>query len=172
MRTALLVIHVQKDYFPGGKCPLEGALEAAQRAGMLLQCFREHGGRHVHVQHIALEAGATCLQRGETGSDIHDATPHFVEEPIVYTHQPNAFQDTDLLDMLRGWQVERVVVTGMGVDISARAAAELGFAVIVVGDACASEALEYEEGKIPKYAMVMKAEAVLALLAAEMVQGL
>ena len=34
MKTALLVIDIQKDYFPGGKMELVNPLEAAQKAYM------------------------------------------------------------------------------------------------------------------------------------------
>src|SRR3972149_5683281 len=113
MKTALLVIDIQNDYFPGGKHPLVESLAAAKNAYMLLQCFREHGGHHVHIQHISLEPDATFFIKGDRGSDIHDSVAHFEGEPIVYKHFPNSFRETNLLDLLRGWSVERVVITGM-----------------------------------------------------------
>ena len=58
MKTALLVIDIQKDYFPGGKFELVNPLAAAKNAYMILQCFREHKGNHVHIQHISLEPDA------------------------------------------------------------------------------------------------------------------
>jgi nicotinamidase-related amidase len=187
MKTALLVIDIQKDYFPGGKYPLVDPLSAAKNAYMLLQCFREHGGQHVHIQHIALEPDAPFFVRGTTGSDIHDSAAHFVGEPIVYKHYPNAFRETNLLEMLRGWGVERVVITGMMthmcVDATARAGADLGFNVIVVDDACAARDLTYDGAIIPadhvhkaflaaltSYGKVMKADEVIALLADEMIK--
>ena len=187
MKTALLVIDIQKDYFPGGKYPLVNPLEAAKRAYMLLQCFREHGVQHVHIQHISLELDATFFIRGDEGSDIHDAVAHFEGEPIVYKHYPNAFRETNLFEMLKGWGVERVVVTGMMthmcIDATARAAADLGFQVIVAGDACATRDLQYGDTIIPaeqvhkaflaalkSYGKVLKSEEVIALLAGEMVK--
>ena len=126
MKTALLVIDIQKDYFPEGKFPLVEPLAAAQKAYMLLQCFREHGGRHVHIQHISLKPDATFFIKGDSGSDIHDAVTHFEGEPIVYKHYPNSFRETNLLEILREWGVERVVISGMMthmcVDATARAA--------------------------------------------------
>ena len=63
MKTALIIIGIQKDYFAGGKYPLVNPLVAAQNAYMLLQCFREHDGHHVHVQHIALESDAAFFSK-------------------------------------------------------------------------------------------------------------
>ena len=187
MKTALIIIDIQKDYFEGGKYPLVNPLAAAQNAYMLLQCFREHGGHHVHVQHIALEPDATFLVKGESGSDIHDSVAHFVGEPIVYKHEANSFLNTNLLELLKEWEVERVVICGMMthmcVDATARAAADLGFQVIIAEDACATRNLKYGETTIPadhvhkaflaaltSYGKVMKSTEIIALLAAEMVK--
>jgi len=186
MNTALLIIDIQKDYFEGGKYPLVKPLEAAKKAYELLQCFREHDGHHVHIQHISLEPDATFFIKGDSGSDIHDAVAHFEGEPIVYKHEPNSFLNTNLLDLLKNWEVERVVVTGMMthmcVDATARAASDFGFQLIVAEDACASRDLQYGDTTIPAdlvhksflaalkaYGKVMKTEEVIALLAAEMV---
>jgi len=184
MKTALLVIDIQKDYFPGGKYPLVNPLEAAKKAYMLLQCFREHGGRHVHIQHISLKPDATFFLRGDSGSDIHDSVAHFEGEPIVYKHYPNSFRETNLLELLKSWGVERVVITGMMthmcVDATTRAAADLGFQVIIVEDACTTRDLNYGDTVIPaehvhkaflaalkSYGKVMKSEEIIALLAEE-----
>lgn len=184
MKTALLVIDIQKDYFPGGKFPLVNPEEAAKNAYMLLQCFREHGGCHIHIQHISLKPDAKFFIRGDSGSDIHDSVAHFEGEPIVYKHYPNSFRETNLLEMLKEWGVERVVITGMMthmcVDATARAAADFGFKVIIAEDACATRDLEYDGTTIPvehvhkaflaalkSYGQVMKSEEMIALLAAE-----
>jgi len=187
MKTALLVIDIQKDHFPGGKMPLVNPLEAAQKAYMLLQCFREQGGKHVHIQHISKNSDAGYFISGDRGTDIHDSAAHFEGEPIVYKHEPNAFQDTELLGLLRSWQIERLVICGMmthlDIDATARAAAALAFPVIIAEDACATRDLQERDTLIPaeqvqrrvldalkSSARVMKSEEILALLAAEMVK--
>lgn len=185
MRTALLIIDVQNDYFPGGKYPLVNPLEAARKAYMILQCFREHSGHHIHIQHISREPDAAFFIPGDRGTDIHDSVAHFEGEPIVYKHEPNSFLNTELLELLKGWEIERVIITGMMthmcVDATARAASDLGFQVIVAEDACATRDLDYGDTTIPaehvhkaflsalkSYGRVMKAEGIIALLAAEM----
>jgi len=184
MKTALLVIDIQNDYFPSGKFPLANPLEAAKKAYSLLQCFREHNGHHVHIQHISLRPDAAFFVKGDSGSDIHDSVAHFEGEPIVYKHYPNSFRETNLLETLKGWGIERVVITGMMthmcVDATARAAGDLGFKVIVAEDACATRDLNYDETVIPaehvhkaflaalkSYGQVMTSEQVIALLASE-----
>jgi nicotinamidase-related amidase len=184
MKTALLVIDIQKDYFPGGKMPLVNPETAAKNAYTLLQCFREHGGRHVHIQHISIRPGATFFLPGDRGTDIHDLTAHFEGEPLVQKHYPNSFRETNLLDLLRSWGVERVVVCGMMthlcVDATARAAADLGFNVIVAADACATRALTFGAITVPAeqvqtaflaalqaYGQVLTVEAIITQLASE-----
>ncbi len=184
MKTVLLVIDIQNDYFPNGKMELVNPLEAAQKAYVLLQCFREHGGHHVHIQHISLKPDATFFIKGDRGADIHDSVAHFEGEPIVYKHFPNSFRDTNLLELLKGWDIERVVITGMMthmcVDATARAAADFGFQVIIAEDACTTRDLKYGDTTIPvehvhkaflaafkSYGQVMKSGEILALLAAE-----
>ena len=187
MKTALLVIDIQKDYFAGGKYPLVNPLAAAQNAYMILQCFRESANHHVHIQHISLEPDATFFISGDRGTDIHDSVAHFEGEPIVYKHEPNSFLNTNLLELLKSWEIERVIITGMMthmcVDATARAASDLGFQVIVAEDACATRDLQYGDTTIPaelvhksflaalkSYGKVMKSEKILALLASEMVK--
>ena len=183
MKTALLLIDIQNDYFPGGKMELVNPAEAARNARELLQCFREHGQYHVHIQHVSTREGATFLLPGDRGTDIHDSVAHFEGEPLVVKHHPNAFRETQLLDLLRQQGTERVAVTGMMthmcVDATARAATDLGFQVIVVEDACATRDLKYGRTTIPaehvhkaflaalkSYGEVMSSEQVIVRLAA------
>jgi nicotinamidase-related amidase len=185
MKTALLIIDIQKDYFPGGKNPLVNPLEAAKNAYMLLQCFRENSGHHIHIQHISLEPDASFFIKGSAGSDIHDSVAHFEGEPIVYKNEVNSFLNTNLLELLKNWEIERVVITGMMshmcVDGTARAAGDLGFKVIVAEDACATKDLKFGDTVVPAehvhksfmaalraYGDVMKSDEALALLANEM----
>jgi nicotinamidase-related amidase len=184
MKTALILIDIQKDYFPAGRYPLVNPEEAARNAYMLLQCFREHSGHHVHIQHISKKPDATFFISGDRGTDIHDSVAHFEGEPIVYKHETNAFLNTNLFDLLKSWRVDRVVITGMmthhDIDATARAAHDLGFHVIIAEDACATHDLKYGGTTIPadqvqkaflaalkSYGRVMKSEELLALLAAE-----
>ncbi len=188
MNTALLVIDIQNDYFPGGKMELVNPLEAAQKAYMILQCFREHGGHHVHIQHSSKKPDATFFIPGDRGTDIHDSVAHFEGEPIVYKHFPNSFRETNLLELLKDWNIERVIITGMMthmcVDATARAAADLGFQVWIAEDACATRDLTYGETIIPaehvhkaflaalkSYGQVMASEQIIARLAMEQVES-
>ena len=184
MKTSLLIIDIQNDYFPGGKMELVRPLDAAKKAYQLLQCFREHQQHHVHIQHVAVKPEATFLRPEGHGADIHDSVAHFEGEPLVIKHFPNSFRETNLLDLLRAEKTERVIITGMMthmcVDATVRASADLGFQVIVAEDACATRDLKYGDTVIPadqvhkaflaalkSYGQVMTAEQVIVHLAGE-----
>jgi nicotinamidase-related amidase len=184
MKTALLLIDIQNDYFPGGKMELVEPLAAAKKAYGLLQCFREHKGQHVHIQHVSVRPGATFFLPGDRGTDIHDSVAHFEGEPLVQKHYPNSFRETNLLELLKGWDIQRVIITGMMthmcVDATARAAADLGFQVVIAEDACATRDLKYGNTIVPSdhvhkaflaalksYGQVMTAEQIIVHLAGE-----
>ena len=153
MKTALLLIDIQNDYFPGGKMELVKPLDAARNAYELLQCFREHDLYHVHIQHVSTRPGATFFLPGDRGADIHDSVAHFEGEPLVIKHYPNSFRETRLAEMLSANGIERLVITGMMthmcVDATARAAGDLGYKIVVAEDACATRDLTYGETTIP-----------------------
>ena len=183
MNTALILIDIQNDYFPGGRHPLVEPLAAARYAHSLLQCFRESGARHVHIQHISSGPGAAFFLPGDRGTDIHDSVAHFEGEPLVQKHHPNAFRETELADLLKAWEAERLVICGMMthmcVDATSRAAADLGFHITVAADACATRDLAFEGTTVPaaqvqaaflsalrSYGEVLSTNAILARQAA------
>ena len=69
------------------------------------------------------------------------------DETVIVKQYPNAFRDTGLKAMLDDKGVEEVVVIGamshMCIDATSRAAADFGYTVTVVHDACATRDLEF-----------------------------
>ena len=153
MQTALILIDIQNDYFPGGKMELEGPLEAAVQARKLLDFFRRQNWPTVHIQHISNRPGATFFLPDTDGLQIHASIVPPAGETIIVKHFPNPFRETNLLEHLKGIGAERLVICGsmthMCVDATTRAAADLGFPVLLAGDACATRALTYGETKVP-----------------------
>lgn len=153
MTTALLLIDIQNDYFPGGKMELEGSLEASLRAREILSLFQEKGLPLVHIQHVAARPGATFFLPGTEGVKIHQNVEPLPEEVIFQKNYPNSFRNTPLLDHLRSQQVNKVVICGMMthmcVDATVRAAFDYGLEVTVVHDACATRALTFGDQAIP-----------------------
>jgi nicotinamidase-related amidase len=146
MRKALLLIDLQNDYFPGGKMTLDGANEALQNARLLLNRFRSEFWPVFHIRHVAMKPDATFFLPGTAGSRIHPNVGPLTGETVIIKNYPNAFRDTDLLNLLKKTDVQEVVICGMMthmcVDASVRAAKDLGFSCTLIGDACATKSLE------------------------------
>jgi nicotinamidase-related amidase len=153
MKTTLVLIDIQNDYFPGGRMELEGPLEAAYQARRLLDLFRGHHWPTVHIQHVSTRPGATFFLPETEGIQLHSTIAPLPGETILVKHFPNSFRETSLLDTLKGWEVERLVICGMMthmcVDATTRAAADLGYPLLLVADACATRDLAYDNTKVP-----------------------
>ena len=153
MKTALVLIDIQNDYFPGGKGTLEGSLEASQQAAHLLSYFRQKDLSPIYIQHVANRPGATTFLPGTEGINIHENIRPLPGETIFQKHYPNSFRDTPLLEHLRGLGIERLVICGMMthmcVDSTVRAAFDYGFDCWLAQDACATRALSLVGRTIP-----------------------
>jgi len=153
MKRALLVIDIQKDYFPGGKMQLVGAEEASLRARELIEGFRKGGEDLIHVQHIFQSSDAPFFVPGSEGTEIHPNVKPLANERLLVKHHANAFKNTPLNQWLRDSGVTDVVICGMMtsmcVDAATRAAADLGFNTYVAADACAAPDLRSGTELIP-----------------------
>jgi nicotinamidase-related amidase len=142
MPRALVIIDIQKDYFPGGRMELVGADAAAGRAAELLAAFRESGELVFHVQHVWDERDAPFFAPGTEGVEIHASVAPETGEPLIVKEHANAFLETSLAADLHDAGVDDVVICGMMtsmcVDASARASDDLGFKTSIAADACAA----------------------------------
>ena len=146
MSKALVIVDIQRDYFPGGNMPLHEPEAAAAKAGQVLEAFRASGNPVVHIQHLS-PAGAGFLEEGTGGAEIMAPVTPRDGETLITKRAPNSFLGTDLEQHLRSLDVDEVVVTGMMtsmcVDATTRAGADLGFKMTLVPDACAAPGLEF-----------------------------
>jgi nicotinamidase-related amidase len=153
MKTALLLIDIQNDYFPGGKMELAGSREAAFAAARLLAAYRKQSRAVFHVQHISTRPNATFFLPGTTGVDIHEAVCPLPAEPVITKHFPNSFRDTLLLEELKGDNISSLLICGMMshmcVDATVRAAFDYGFTCIVAHDACATKEITFNGITVP-----------------------
>jgi nicotinamidase-related amidase len=185
MTTALVLVDIQNDYFPGGTMSLEGMDAAAAHAAQLLAAFRERRLPIVHVRHLSVRPGATFFVPGTAGAEIHPAVKPGAGEAVVEKNFPNAFRATDLDQRLRAAGADHVVIAGamshMCIDATTRAAFDHGFKCTVAEDACATRALEFGGRTLPArdvhaafmaalaspYAKIARAEACVAAFRAE-----
>jgi nicotinamidase-related amidase len=153
MKTALLLIDLQNDYFPGGRMELEGSSDAVLRAKDILDTCRTVGIPVFHVQHLSLQKGAAFFLPDTAGVRIHDAVKPLPDETVIQKHYPNSFRETALLENLKKREIDRLIVCGMMtqmcVDATVRAAFDHGFSCVVVHDACAARAVSFNNAVIP-----------------------
>jgi nicotinamidase-related amidase len=151
--TALLIIDIQNDYFPGGAMELEGADAAGEKASAILRRFRERGDAIIHVRHTSVRQGSTFFLPGTRGAEIHESVRPQGGETVIEKNFPNSFRNTPLRDKLDGLGVKNLVVAGMMthmcVDASVRHAADLGYKITLLGDACATRTQSYGGEKVP-----------------------
>jgi nicotinamidase-related amidase len=146
MTHALIVVDIQNDYFPGGAMELVGAEKAASEAALVKREYKALGHPVFMVQHVATSPEATFFKPNTKGVEIHDSVALVEGDVLIVKNHPNAFLNTNLLQELRDRNVSAVTIVGMMthmcIDSTVRAASDLGFKVVVVGDACATKDLQ------------------------------
>jgi len=151
--TALLVVDIQNFYFEGGSVPLTGSLEAATQARRVLDAFRARKLPVIHIRHASKTAVFVEGEPADTQYRIHREVVPAAGEKVITKHYANSFRETGLLDDLRGMNITSLVIVGMQthmcVEAAARAATDLGFAVTVIPEACATRPLNYGKQTVP-----------------------
>lgn len=116
MPKALVVIDLQKDYFPDGKFPLWDSPSVADRTVAAIGQAQAKGIPVILVQHVANAAKglAPFFNAGTEGVRIHPeilaAAPH---APVVVKEFADSFHQTDLEKVLSGFGTDEIVVCGM-----------------------------------------------------------
>jgi nicotinamidase-related amidase len=116
MRTALLLIDLQNDYYPDGSFPLWNTENTTNAIESAIAAATERGDLIVHVQHIAdpSQGLAPFFNEGTPGEAIHPrilaAAP---EAPVIIKHYADSFEQTGLKNLLTEHSVTRVRVCGM-----------------------------------------------------------
>ncbi len=149
--AALLLIDIQTgfDAPAWGKRNNPGA-EAA--AGRLLAHWRDRDWPLVHVRHVSVQQGSPLTEARGGIAFKPEAAPE-AGETILEKSVNSAFIGTDLERRLCAAGVAEVVIAGLTtphcVSTTARMAANLGFGVTVVHDACAAFATNADMGWLP-----------------------
>jgi nicotinamidase-related amidase len=138
MKAALLIVDIQNFYFPGEGPGLVNAEAASLAAKEVLQIFRDQQQLVVHVRH-----------QSKKGFEIHPNVAPLPTEKVITKQEVNSFYKTDLLEYLKGNEVNRLVIIGMQthmcLEAAVRAAHDYGFECIVVQDACATKDMKFGE---------------------------
>ncbi len=165
-KRAIIVVDLQNEYLPTGKLPLVGIDSALENAGRVIAAARDKGEVLIHVRHEFAQPGAPVFVPGTDGVQIIPAVAPAEGEAVVLKNYPNSFRDTNLKQMLDDQGIEELVVIGamshMCIEATSRAAADFGYPVTVVNDACATMNLEFEGTVVPAAQVHAAAMAALA----------
>ena len=150
-KTALVIIDIQNDYFPGGTMELASADDTAAKAASVLSYFRKEEMPVIHVQHISLQEGATFFLPNTEGAEIHKSMTPLKTEKVITKNFPNSFRDTKLLDYLKENNISKLILCGMMTDVcvdsTTRAAMDYGFENTIITDAVTTNTREFN-GKV------------------------
>jgi nicotinamidase-related amidase len=152
-KRAIIVVDLQKEYLPEGKLPLVGIHNAAINATRVIETARLRGELVIHVRHENPQSGASFFVPDSAGVEIIPQVSPAPGEEILVKHYPNSFRATTLEQSLDAAGIDEVVIVGamshMCVDATARAAADSGYGVTVVDDACATMNLRHGAQDVP-----------------------
>ena len=140
-KEALLIIDIQKFYFPGGSLPLVEPEKAAANAYTLIEKCRSENIPVIFIQH-----------NSSSGMEISDIVKPEEGEVIFIKNEANSFLGTGLYDHLRKLGIDTLVICGMQthmcVEAAVRAAHDYGFKVVLVHDACATRNLNFGDREV------------------------
>ena len=153
MKQGLVVVDLQNEYLPTGKLPLTGIEAAVANASRVISHARNEGIPVFHIRHECDDEGAPFFAKGTTGAETQAAVASDAQEPVIVKKHINAFRDTDLKQQLDTLNVQEIVVIGamshMCIDAVVRAAADMGYPVTVLHDACATLDLTFGGVTVP-----------------------
>lgn len=148
-KLAVIVVDLQNEYLPTGKLPLSNIENAVANAACVIQHARTTGIPVIHIRHE--QPGGAIFTPGSDGVLIQPPVAPLAGETVVVKHFPNSFRGTNLKAVLDEQGIEALVVIGamshMCIDATTRAAADLGYTVTVIHDACATMDLEFNGQK-------------------------
>jgi len=153
MKSALILIDIQNEYFQGGKSELNQPIETANNAKAILNFFRENSLPVFHVKHIGMGNKAKAFLPDSTGAEINYLVTPNKDEKVFIKHVPNSFFETGLDKAIFDNSIEHIVVCGMMthmcVDTTVRFASDLGLTVTLIEDACTTKDLTWKGHTIP-----------------------
>lgn len=190
--TAFLAMHYQNDVLhPDGRIRVGLAADDPARAavidnaGQLMRLARDqdwaiiHGriafrpdyadlARNMPIMRRTAEIGA--VQEGSWGADFFEAlAPRPSVREFIITHKRvSAFCGTDLENLLRLLDIDRVIVAGVAthssVESAVREGADRGFEMVVASDACAAADRAIHDASITSMALIAEITSVAALV--------
>jgi nicotinamidase-related amidase len=180
-KTALVVIDLQRGITAAQAAPHSTA-DVIERSGRLAKRLREKGGLVVYVRVDmlnVLQLPVDAPMRDPNAPPPPVSAMELVPEAgsqdgdvFITKRHWGAFAGTELESRLRERGIDTVILTGIstniGVESTARQGTGLGFAFVIVEDACSSRDAEMHrfafEKIFPRLALVRKTDEIIAAL--------
>ncbi len=132
-RTALLVIDVQRALF-SRPTPISKAENLILNINSLIEMWQHSGGLVVNIQH----SNNKILVKNSTVWQFHPDLNINETDIVIQKVHGNAFEETNLIEVLDSSGIENFVITGLVTQGCVRATSiggnELGFRVILIDD--------------------------------------
>ena len=167
-KTALLLIDYQQAFNDRAVWGSRNNLGAEDNAARVLGACRKRAIPVIHVRHNSTMPGSP-LQPGQSGNEPMEFALSLDDEPVIGKSVNSGFIGTDLEARLRMMQIDTLIIMGISTDhcvsTTTRMASNLGFHVMLVGDACFTFDRTSIDGSLIEAQMVHQVE--LAILNGE-----
>jgi nicotinamidase-related amidase len=148
--TALLVIDFQNEYF-SGVMPIPDGKRALRNAQLLIAHADKANIPVFHIQHVT-PVGSPIFAQQSVNSQFHSELQPGPRHTVLQKSSVSVFPTTDLDHRLKTAGITTLIIAGLMTHAcvagAARDAVPLGYAVIVVDDACATRNLDNADGSV------------------------
>ncbi|MRS21007.1 isochorismatase family protein [Enterobacteriaceae bacterium RIT692] len=159
-QTAVIVIDIQNEYFPGGKMPIPDGMQALNNSKRLVAFAHKNNMPVFFVQHLG-EADGPLFAKGSRFAEFHKDLQPAKGDRVISKATPSSFVGTDLQKQLDSLGIKQLIVTGlmthMCVSSTARDAVPLGYSVIIPEDATATRDLATWDNKVVDHKVLQQA---------------
>ena len=142
MKTALIVVDIKNDYFPGGRLTLENSEQALSAALDAIAQAKQAGEVVIGIQHFTPSDGP-FLAKGTVGAELHPAIAEALNGCVVIEkQQADSFLGTPLGQTLAAQNVSDIRLVGMMtqhcITHTALSPEAAGLDVTILGAGCAA----------------------------------
>lgn len=159
-QTAVIVIDIQNEYFPGGKMPIPDGMKALNNSKRIVEFAHKNNMPVFFVQHVG-EANGPLFAKGSRFAEFHKDLQPAKGDRVITKATPSSFVGTDLKAQLDNLGIKQLIVTGlmthMCVSSTARDAFPLGFSVIIPEDATATRDLATWDNNVVDHNILQQA---------------
>jgi nicotinamidase-related amidase len=151
-QRALIVIDVQKDYFPGGVWALPDAERTLPHIGKLIERSRSRGEPVVFIQHVT-PTGSPVFAQGTPGMAFATGLDVRTSDPVFQKRHPSSFQETGLPAWIAQEGIGELDICGymtqMCCDTTTREGYARGLGMRLYSDSTAARELTVDGAKLP-----------------------